>query len=163
ETTTTRARRRSFRPVPSLALYARSCFVLTAEGRQVVRSLATVAAEMAQHPPGTDAPNGSPRPFVPNPLPSRTGHPWPALPTPRGREDQKELRLGERLVKKFRVPARSQILVLEAFEEERWPYRIDNPLPPLRQLSAADRLNQAIRKLNRHQRSPLLRFRGDGS
>jgi hypothetical protein len=44
--------------------------------------------------------------------------------------DRQELRLGNTVVKRFKVPAVNQQLVLSAFEEEGWPVRIDDPLPP---------------------------------
>ena len=39
------------------------------------------------------------------------------------------LQLGNELVKLFRVPAPNQEAVLSAFEEEGWPFRVDDPLP----------------------------------
>lgn len=50
-----------------------------------------------------------------------------------------------------------------AFEEEGWPPRIDDPLPPLAQLDPRRRLHDTIKALNRKQKRALLRFMGDGS
>jgi hypothetical protein len=73
------------------------------------------------------------------------------------------LRLGGRVVKKFQVPARNQELVLTAFQEERWPMRIDDPLPPIAEIEPKRRLHSTIQCLNRNQRAQLLQFRGDGT
>ncbi|HET6410120.1 MAG TPA: hypothetical protein VFG14_19680 [Chthoniobacteraceae bacterium] len=74
---------------------------------------------------------------------------------------RRELRLGRQLIKRFRTRADNQELILLAFEEEGWPVSIHNPLPPNGK-DSADRLRAAIKRLNRHQRVPLLRFRGNG-
>ena len=50
-----------------------------------------------------------------------------------------------------------------AFEEEDWPVRIDDPLPPRSGLDPKRRLHDSIKSLNRHQKSRVLRFCGDGS
>ncbi len=54
-------------------------------------------------------------------------------------------------------------MVLTAFEEEAWPVRIDDPLPPHPEQDPKRRLHDTITSLNRHQRRPLIRFVGDGS
>lgn len=71
--------------------------------------------------------------------------------------------LGGLIVKQFRVPAVNQVAILDAFEEERWPDRIDDPLPPDDDVDAHERLHDAIKHLNHHQRLPLVRFLGDGT
>jgi hypothetical protein len=67
------------------------------------------------------------------------------------------------LVKHFRVPAWNQEQILAAFEEEGWPARIYDPLPPSRGLNPRARLRETIKSLNHHQLRPLLCFRGDGT
>jgi hypothetical protein len=67
------------------------------------------------------------------------------------------------LVKQYRVPAANQQLILAAFEEERWPPRIDDPLPQSGGIDPIARLHDAIKRLNRNQISQLLVFGGDGS
>jgi hypothetical protein len=54
-------------------------------------------------------------------------------------------------------------MVLNAFEEEGWPARIDDPLPPHSDQDPKRRLNDTIKCLNRKQVRELLRFHGDGS
>ena len=55
-----------------------------------------------------------------------------------------------------------QVLILAAFEEEGWPDRIDDPLPPLRDINPKCRLHDTIKWLNRNQEIRLLQFSGDG-
>lgn len=87
--------------------------------------------------------------------------PGPA-PLPRWDAERRELRVGDVLVKKFKVPARNQELVLTAFAEERWPVRIDDPLPPRLEVDPKRRLVETISRLNRNQKHRVLRFHGDG-
>ena len=84
-------------------------------------------------------------------------------PRPCWDAERRELRVGDVVVKRFRQPAVNQILILTVFEEDGWPARIDDPLPPDLQLEAKDRLHDAIKRLNRGQLVPLIRFRGDGT
>ena len=67
------------------------------------------------------------------------------------------------LVKRFRAPAPNQQLVLEAFEEEGWPPRVDDPLPMHSERAPKRALHDTIHSLNARQHNPLLRFSGDGS
>jgi hypothetical protein len=53
--------------------------------------------------------------------------------------------------------------VLDAFEEEHWPRRIDNPLAPTPDGNHRPRLHDAVIRLNRRQASPGLRFRLEAS
>jgi hypothetical protein len=41
-----------------------------------------------------------------------------------------ELWVGDVMVKRLDIRAKSQSLILRAFQEEGWPARIDNPIPP---------------------------------
>jgi hypothetical protein len=75
----------------------------------------------------------------------------------------RELRVGEWLVKKFRVPARNQELVLSVFEEEGWPAYIDDPLPRKAEIVPKRRLQSVIVRLNSSQLAPILRFHGNGN
>ena len=76
---------------------------------------------------------------------------------------RRELRLGGLLIKRFRVPALNQQLILAAFEELGWPQGIDDPLPPTADKHPKERLHEAIDRLNRSQQNRLIRFRGDGT
>ena len=84
-------------------------------------------------------------------------------PVPHWDSSRHELRLGGRLVKQFKQPSPNQETILMAFEEERWPARIDDPLPPVAEQCPKRRLHDAIKCLNRNHKSPLVRFRGDGT
>jgi hypothetical protein len=75
----------------------------------------------------------------------------------------RELRAGQTLLKKFRSQARTQEVVLAAFEEEGWPRRIDDPIAPRPFVECKHRLRSTIQSLNRFHEEPLLRFRADGS
>lgn len=68
-----------------------------------------------------------------------------------------------KLVKHFRCPAHNQETILSAFQEEEWPPRISDPLPPARSLDSKQRLHDTIRSLNRNQANPLIKFGGDGT
>jgi len=76
---------------------------------------------------------------------------------------RKELRLGTVLVKRFTRPAPNQELILDSFEEEGWPDRIDDPLPLRINQDPKERLHDAIKCLNRHCSLPLVHFQGDGT
>jgi hypothetical protein len=129
---------RVFRGHGLLTFTRRTCFILTDAGAAVATGLDL---------------GGPPR--VPLP-PAR------ASLLPRWHGGRRELWLGEALVKRFRVPADNQELILAAFEEEAWPPRLDDPLPPKGDLNPKRRLAEAIHRLNGCQRQPLLHFFGDG-
>jgi hypothetical protein len=86
-------------------------------------------------------------------------------PRPHWNAAQRELWYAGQLVKRFRVRAANQELILAAFEEEGWPARVDDPLPGLAKLVLAKiRLRVQIERLNGAHATPgLLRFRGDGT
>ena len=73
------------------------------------------------------------------------------------------LSLDGTVVKRFRVPAPNQELILSVFEEERWPERLDDPLPASGGVDPRTRLHDAVNRLNRAQTNPLLRFHGNGT
>ncbi len=75
---------------------------------------------------------------------------------------RRELSLGGVIVKRFRVPARNQELILSAFAEEGWPAQIDDPLPNFRNVDARTRLHDVINRLNRSQINCLMSFHGNG-
>ncbi len=82
---------------------------------------------------------------------------------PRWDDDRKELWFGSVLVKKFRFRSPNQEMVLIAFEEEHWPAKLDDPLPPVPNQTSKQRLHDAIKNLNRHHLHRVLRFTGDGT
>ncbi len=84
-------------------------------------------------------------------------------PVPRWDMLRRELSVDGQVVKRFRVPAPNQIAILAAFEEEGWPPRVYDPLPPQGDQDPAGRLRETIRALNHHQRPPMLHFSSDGT
>jgi hypothetical protein len=82
---------------------------------------------------------------------------------PKWRADLRELHYNGSLVKRFKFIARNQELVLIAFEEEHWPPRVDDPLPPRDEIDPKLRLRDTIAKLNRRQQTGIIRFSGDGT
>jgi hypothetical protein len=102
---------------------------------------------------------------TPQPSAARTRQcdPPPSVAVPVWDSDRQELRVGSELVKQFKVPARNQETILATFQEESWPVRVDDPLPPLDGVDPKRRLHETITSLNRNQKAPLLTFHGDGS
>ncbi len=86
----------------------------------------------------------------------------PAPLVPVWDRDRQELRLGKTIIKQFKVPAPNQELVLASFQEDAWPVRIDDPLPPNVEIDPKRRLHDTINSLNRNQKQNLIRFMGDG-
>ena len=130
---------RAFEPCRGLVFNRNTCFALTEAGVQLARSI--VGRQLAVAP----RVNG---------IPTRS--------TPTWDHDLQELRVGKVIVKQFKVPAENQERILSAFEEEEWPVRIDDPLPPRSNQLPKRRLHDTINSLNRNQKQSLIRFLGDG-
>jgi hypothetical protein len=149
ETTCAEDRARHFRRTAVLTLNEGVCFVLTRNGAAVAREIFSSEAAVPVAEPrvgicqivATDEVGGRPK--------------WD--------HQRRQLRLGTELVKEFKLPSPNQETVLAAFEEEGWPPRIDDPLPPVAHLDSRRRLHDTIKALNRKQKRYLVRFRGDGS
>ena len=75
----------------------------------------------------------------------------------------RELQFQDVIVKCYKWKAENQEMVLNAFQEEGWPHRIDDPLPPQRDQDCKRRLCDTIKCLNRKQTNGLIRFHGDGT
>ncbi len=132
---------REFRPVGNLSFPARTCFVLTDLG------LARAALESSElHESSAPIPNSEAPVIVPV---------WDP--------EARKLMLEGQLVKHFKWPAVNQERILSAFEEESWPPRIDDPLPPQAKIEPKRRLHDTIKNLNKNQRQRLVHFRGDGT
>lgn len=149
---------RTFRRGPRLRFGRNSCFVLTPEGVEFVASMLERAGRAQRRQRRVPSRNGEEA--------GRQGH-VDARPvsasTPSWDRDRQELRLGDVVVKQFKVPAPNQERILATFEEEGWPVRIDDPLPPANDQDPKARLHDTIVSLNRNQKRPLLRFYGDGT
>jgi hypothetical protein len=146
ETTVPGADLRTFRPAGALGFERASCFLLTQAGIDFVRK-------------------GEVSHFDTLPMPSReaSDQPKPEELIPTWYCDRQELRLGNKIVKRFATPAPNQQLILATFPEDRWPVRIDDPLPPQGEQDPKRRLHDTINSLNRHQKEGFVRFFGDGS
>jgi hypothetical protein len=142
---------RRFEPVDNLSLSSQSCFVLSRKGMLFARAmLALSGADPAQAAEEGDCDDA--------------GRPHEGL-APRWDNKRRELRLARKVVKRFRVPAPNQEMILAAFQEEGWPNCIDDPLPPKGDLDPKRRLHDTIKALNRkhRQKPPLIHFVGNGT
>lgn len=83
--------------------------------------------------------------------------------TPRWDPIGRTLWFGATLIKRLKVPARNQDLVLAAFEEQKWPPWIDDPIPPTHGINPKDRLHNTLSRLNMSHRRCLIHFVGNGT
>ena len=127
----------------------RSLFVLTPHGRRFVECLLQRSA--------ADCLPLETEPVVASLFPAVS-----AAPVPCWDGQRRELSVGQTVVKRFAVPAENQERILSAFQEEAWPVHLDDPLPPAPGLDCKRRLHSTIQSLNCNQKSPLVRFHGDG-
>lgn len=169
---------RVFRPLGSLSFAKRTCFILTERGAKMARAnsgsansgfaIANSARELVDIREMTRAEE---RPNLPRDHEFPTSGERPAIrtngracrETPTWDKDRHELRVSGKLVKHFRWPAANQETILAAFDEEGWPARIDDPLPPLPEQDSKRRLHDAIKCLNKNQQHQLIHFHGDGT
>ena len=140
---------RTFRDIGRLRFCPESCFILTPQGRQFARDLCANGSCASTPQSATAARPAAARPD--NAAPPT----WDCV--------RKELRLDGVVVKRFRVQSPNQETVLMAFDEECWPVRIDDPLPPAVNQCPKRRLHDTIKNLNRRQLHRLIRFQGDGT
>jgi hypothetical protein len=152
---------------PMRAVFCRKTnFVLTSEGAAFMRAICG-GSFVAQA--GTETSSSSAAMIASGLSHAAVAAPWltiaiePELLVPKWDRYRQELNIGSIIVKRFKVPAANQEAILAAFEEEAWPTRIDDPLPPHREQSPKRRLQETIKSLNRNQKRPLLKFLGDGS
>jgi hypothetical protein len=113
------------------------------------------AASAAAPRPGSGAPPSTPEPA--------SNGAKDVFLRPHWNSDLRVVTYNNQIVKQFKLPSPNQTAILAAFEEEGWPTRIDDPLPPRSDLDPKQRLHDAIRSINRNQRHRLLCFRGDGT
>lgn len=144
---------REFRHTANSSFCKRTCFVLTVDGAEHARSLGNhndtsiISPRDSKNQLETQETESRPTPDVP-PV-------WDA--------ERRELRVDGELVKQFKWSAANQETILATFEEEHWPVRIDDPLPPHEEQDSKRRLSDTIKCLNRKQKHPLIHFRGDGT
>ncbi len=148
---------RDFQPTGDLTFSKRTCFVLTDAGASKAVSVANGQRESdngCQEFPSTGTSetqrNGA----------ESNGH---AKVTPKWDPEIRSLRIDDTVVKRFKWRAANQEAVLNAFHEEGWPQRIDDPLPPHPEQDSKRRLSDTIKCLNKNQTHQLIRFHGDGT
>src|SRR5262249_40587542 len=150
ETTRAGQRRRSFRRAPTSRFLAASCLVLPPAGRVFARTLQLDWIRHAAEP-------------LSGPRQQRLGTHIAPDARPRWDPDRRILWLGDLIVKRFRLEAKNQELILAAFEEEGWPVHLDDPLPPTPDVDPKRRLHDTIKRLNRYQMPRCIHFEGDGT
>jgi hypothetical protein len=133
--------RRTFQCPAGRVLGPSSCFVLTAIGAAWAEQLVREATQ--------SEPSGE-----------RNGRSVPIGDRPQWDSERREFSFRGDILKQFRSPAPNQERVLAAFEEEGWPTRIDDPLPPHADQDSKRRLRDTIATLNRGQKA--IRFLADG-
>jgi hypothetical protein len=139
----------------------RSCLILTASGAALAEHVFRETADWPHATLSAIKPAGVEIAAPANSGQAIEGKKTPAL-KPRWDTIRRELTLAGLIVKRFRVPARNQEIILGVFEEEGWVEHIHDPLPVTLDIDAPTRLHDAINRLNRCQINPLLRFHGDG-
>jgi hypothetical protein len=140
--------RRAFRRMANLSFATTTCFLLTPSG--------VAAARRLGHAGG-----GAVQPQVTG---VRLVHcEGNGYQLPHWNADLRKPRLGGLLIKAFKQPARNQVTILAAFEEEGWPRRIYNPLAPPPGQDGKQRLHDAITRLNRHHARRLIHIRSDNN
>jgi hypothetical protein len=144
---------RQFRANGELVFSKRTCFVLTEAGVEFL---------CREDPAMQLASLAAPEP-TPKIMASSEHVNGAALHKPTWDCDRRELRFVGSLVKQFKLPSPNQEHILMAFEEDGWPPRIDDPLPPHPEAEPKQRLRETIRSLNRNQKERLVRFKGDGT
>jgi hypothetical protein len=82
---------------------------------------------------------------------------------PRWDSEQRSLFVATTLLKQYRQPSPDQERILCVFEEEGWPYRIDDPLSLTPGRNPKRHLHQTIANLNRYHRRRIVHFHGDGT
>jgi len=140
---------REFQATGDLAFTERTCFVLTSAG--------VVAARESC---GARSDDGASHPFMIR-VSEGTAATEPCVPT--WDAEKRLLCIDGQIVKRFKWRAKNQETVLAAFEEEGWPVRIDDPLPPQPEQDSKRRLSDTIKCLNRKQQHQLIHFCGDGT
>jgi hypothetical protein len=153
---------RAFRPTGDLTFSEGTCFILTDAG--IAFADGSCPADTAGTSRSSSSPDEENVSVVVNRNVSRNGKDpkrEPSVPT--WDSERRELRINAVTVKQFKWMAANQETVLAAFEEEGWPARIDDPLPPQPDQDSKRRLSDTIKCLNRKQKNELIHFRGDGT
>ncbi len=155
---------REFRPNGVLTFPECTCFVLTRKGVLLARGgrQSTVTHDGPNtESPGSENQEGS-KGALDGPQ-SANGQSGSESGRPSWDPERRILRVNGTIVKQFKWTAENQEAILGVFEEEGWPPRVDDPLPPHPKQDSKRRLSDTIKCLNRKQDNSILHFRGDGS
>ncbi len=153
---------RAFRPTGDLTFPEATCFVLTVAGVSIACGFYPTATAGAS--PSSSSHDEENVRVTNNRSFSKDGkgpQGEPSVPT--WDSERRELRINAVTVKRFKWTAVNQEAILAVFEEEGWPARIDDPLPPRPEQDSKRRLSDTIKCLNRKQINQLIHFRGDGT
>lgn len=145
ETTTDSATKRTFSNAGSVYFGPRSCFTLTDSGLSFARSIMLRRAKSRV------------KTVRQRDLSART------TASPVWKADAQELWASGLLVKRVPPRATNQLTVLHCFDEDDWPPRIDDPLPPSESVDPVDRLHNTVKRLNGNQFERLVVFGSDGT
>ncbi len=138
---------RQYRPLVGLSFTKRTCFVMSDPGVDFFQSLAD--------PPSPVQDDGIPQRGTSNRLNGQGSE------LPFWNAELRELRVNGTMIRAFKWQAINQELVLSAFQEDGWPFVIDDPLPPKEEQDPRRRLHDTIKALNRNQ--SRIRFHGNGT
>ncbi|QDT98559.1 hypothetical protein [Gimesia aquarii] len=155
---------RAFRVTGDLTFSDRTCFILTEEGVSIARELYQVMASnnSVSYSSTNDSGSGSKTEDVH--MLARNGVLRKSMQClPKWDAERRLLSVNGIIVKHFKWTAMNQEAILTTFEEEGWPARIYDPLPPKLEQDTKRRLSDTIKCLNRKQKNRLIHFRGDGT
>jgi hypothetical protein len=161
ETTIPGDTNRMFRALAPICIMADAGVVLTSAGAKSIRALLRTMSSAG--PASAGGQRDEPEAARSRPAIVRPPAPSVIAVTPEWDATHRELRFADQVVKRYRVPARNQAAILDAFQEEGWPEFIDDPIPPDGNQDPKHRLSVTIKSLNRNQLVPLLRFHGNGN
>jgi len=171
EITQMESREREFADSGPLVLDDKTCFVLSPAGTALARDLPPEAVQptFAQGNCSFSPPPSSGETIFEEGPRVNSGRTTDSSNGPGNGEkpqwdgQRHEFRFGPERIKVFKLPSPNQEAILTAFEEESWPPRIDDPLPPRSGVNPKRRLRETIKSLNRNQKAQLVRFLGDGT
>lgn len=154
---------RAFRPTGDLMFPVGTCFILTTKGVLLSRQSSGIAKTNGSANSGKvdsgariDMNNTSGKS-------QHNGSHVTESMRPYWDSERRVLTFNGKTVKHFKWAAENQEAILSVFEEEGWPFRIDDPLNPSPEQDSKRRLSDTIKCLNRKQLNALIHFRGDGS
>jgi hypothetical protein len=148
-------------PIGSCTLGKHMCFILTQAGIEAAQHLDLAAAGAEAGSSSNFNANGTVQSLRLSERDGGADEGGSAVPV--WDHARKELRIGEKMVKRYKGRAENQEIVLSAFQEEGWPPRIFDPLPTAGSTNPKSRLQDTIKALNDNQIWGAIRFRGDGT